>query len=248
MSALALGARALRRAPIAVGWSWTWRAVASLAPVVAVALLADRIGGRGGIALLVLAVLHQCVVLSRVALRASWLAKAMRTVDRLEPDEPLFALRSAQAHFASERPIELLVAARRAFPAAIESHHAPHERAPARLRAGREGSLGRAEESVGRGLLEEKPGARLELRVAVDDRVDEPPGGARHRERAIALRVQLDEPARLVATRHEHHVGRGEHPVHQRFARRPGEHGPSVRLGHRSLDRHDQRQALRLPR
>jgi hypothetical protein len=101
MNALILGARALRRAPVAVGWSWTWRALASLAPVVAVALLADRIGGRGGMALLVLVVLHQCVVLSRVALRASWLATAMRTVDRLEPDEPLFALRSAQAHFAT---------------------------------------------------------------------------------------------------------------------------------------------------
>jgi hypothetical protein len=82
MSALTLGVRALRRAPIAIGWSWAWRALAALAPIVAVALLANRIGGRGGIALIVLAVLHQCVILSRVALRASWLAKAMRVADR----------------------------------------------------------------------------------------------------------------------------------------------------------------------
>jgi hypothetical protein len=103
MNALILGARALRRAPIAVTWSWAWRVVASLCPVVAAALLADRIGGRGGIALLVLAVVHQCVVLSRVGLRASWLAMAMRTVDRLEGSEPLFAMRPAEpdAHLAA---------------------------------------------------------------------------------------------------------------------------------------------------
>ncbi len=89
MPALAVGARALRRRPIAVGWSWTWRLIASLTPLVAVALLADRIGGRGGIALIVLALLHQSVILSRVALRASWLAKAMRTVDGVAASETL---------------------------------------------------------------------------------------------------------------------------------------------------------------
>jgi hypothetical protein len=87
MTALAVGARALRDAPIAVSWSWAWRALASLAPIVAVALLADRIGGRGGVALLVLAALHQSVILSRVALRASWLAKAMRTVDAVDASD-----------------------------------------------------------------------------------------------------------------------------------------------------------------
>ena len=87
MSALTLSVRALRRKPIAVGWSWAWRGLASLAPVLGVALLASRIGGRGGTALLVLALLHQCVILSRVALRASWLAKAMRLVDGFAEDE-----------------------------------------------------------------------------------------------------------------------------------------------------------------
>jgi hypothetical protein len=87
MSALTLGMRALRWAPIAIGWSWAWRALASLAPIVPVALLANRIGGRDGIALIVLAVLHQCVIFSRVALRASWLARAMRLVDRFVEDE-----------------------------------------------------------------------------------------------------------------------------------------------------------------
>lgn len=102
MSALTAGTRALWRAPIAVGWSWGWRALAAVVPIVAVSLLADRIGGRGGVALVVLAALHQSVILSRVALRASWLAKAMRTVedvsriadgdengpDRGEPERP----------------------------------------------------------------------------------------------------------------------------------------------------------------
>jgi hypothetical protein len=87
MGALILGVSAVRRAPIAIGWSWAWRALASLAPVVAVALLANRIGGRGGTALFVLGALHQCGVLSRVALRASWLAKAMRLMDRFAGDE-----------------------------------------------------------------------------------------------------------------------------------------------------------------
>jgi hypothetical protein len=91
--AVVLGARTLRRAPISVAWSWAWRAVIGLAPIVAVGALANGIGGRGGMALLVLGVLHQCVVMSRVALRASWLAKAMRTCDRVETSEALFAMR-----------------------------------------------------------------------------------------------------------------------------------------------------------
>ncbi len=110
MSALTAGTKALWRAPIALTWSWTWRALASVVPIVAVSLLADRIGGRGGIALVVLAALHQSVILSRVALRASWLAKAMRTVedvgriaygedgsDPSEPDGPTGAGRYLEA-------------------------------------------------------------------------------------------------------------------------------------------------------
>jgi hypothetical protein len=45
------------------------------------AFVAGRLGGRGGGALFVVAALHQLVILARVALRASWLAKAMRLVD-----------------------------------------------------------------------------------------------------------------------------------------------------------------------
>jgi hypothetical protein len=71
----------LRREPLALTWSWAWRAAASLVPIVFGSLVAERLGGRGGLALVGLFGIHQTVVLSRVALRASWLAKAMRAVD-----------------------------------------------------------------------------------------------------------------------------------------------------------------------
>ena len=105
LTALALGSRVLRSAPIAVTWSWAWRAVAALAPVGAVAVLAGGIGGRGGFALLFLVLLHQGVFVSRVALRASWLAKAMRTVDGAAGSEAHLAMRSNDRAYleASER-------------------------------------------------------------------------------------------------------------------------------------------------
>jgi hypothetical protein len=81
LRAVALGARTFRVAPLSLWWSWAWRAAAALAPVLAVGAVAGRLGGRGGFALVFLAVLHQAVVLARVALRASWLARALRAVD-----------------------------------------------------------------------------------------------------------------------------------------------------------------------
>jgi hypothetical protein len=81
LRAWVIGFRVFRAAPISLGWSWAWRSLVSLAPIAVVGLLADRIGWRGGIALGLLAVMHQAVVLARIALRASWLAKALRTVE-----------------------------------------------------------------------------------------------------------------------------------------------------------------------
>jgi hypothetical protein len=78
--ALALGARIFARAPLQHWWAWAWRALTSLAPVIAAAAMATSMGGRGGAALVLLAILHQGVVLSRVALHASWLANALRSV------------------------------------------------------------------------------------------------------------------------------------------------------------------------
>jgi hypothetical protein len=70
------------RAPARLFWSWGWRSLASLVPVAFGALLAGRVGARGGTALVALFVIHQIVVAVRVAFRASWLARAMRAVDR----------------------------------------------------------------------------------------------------------------------------------------------------------------------
>lgn len=81
LAALRLGVNAVRRAPAVAFWSWAWRAIAGLALVGVGALVSDRLGGRGGAALVALGGLHQVVVVTRLALRASWLAKALRTVD-----------------------------------------------------------------------------------------------------------------------------------------------------------------------
>jgi hypothetical protein len=75
------GVRAFRRSPSRLVWSWTWRGIVGVVPVGLVALVAGRLAWRGGVALLALAALHQAVALLRVALRASWLARALRTVE-----------------------------------------------------------------------------------------------------------------------------------------------------------------------
>lgn len=79
--AIGLGFAALRRRPLRLTWSWTWRALASVVPIAFGSLVAERLGGRGGVTLLALAGVHQAIALSRVALRASWLARALRAVD-----------------------------------------------------------------------------------------------------------------------------------------------------------------------
>jgi hypothetical protein len=81
LRAFALGAKTLRLYPLSLWWSWAWRALASVAPVFAVGAVAGRIGGKGGFDLVFLALMHQAVVFVRVALRQSWLARALRGVD-----------------------------------------------------------------------------------------------------------------------------------------------------------------------
>ncbi len=76
-----LGTRTLRLSPLGTWWSWAWRELASFAPLFAAAWVAGRLGGRGGLALLVVFALHQLGVAARVALRTSWLARALRAVD-----------------------------------------------------------------------------------------------------------------------------------------------------------------------
>jgi hypothetical protein len=73
-----LGARAFGGAGLAWWWAWAWRGAAALAVLAAGAAAAGRLGGRGEIALVGLALVHQLGVFARVALRASWLARALR--------------------------------------------------------------------------------------------------------------------------------------------------------------------------
>jgi hypothetical protein len=71
----------VRRGAVAVVWSWAWRGGVGAALLVVGSVVAERFGGQGGGALVALAVVHQSIVVARVALRASWLAKALRAVD-----------------------------------------------------------------------------------------------------------------------------------------------------------------------
>lgn len=80
--ALKLGWNAWRSAPLGAPWAWTWRSLAALLPLAVGAGVSHVLGGRGGLALVALFVVHQAVVAARVALRASWLAWALRAVDR----------------------------------------------------------------------------------------------------------------------------------------------------------------------
>jgi hypothetical protein len=73
-----IGARTFGAAGLSWWWAWAWRQAAGLAVLAAGAAAAGRLGGRGGMALLGLALVHQLGVFLRVALRASWLARALR--------------------------------------------------------------------------------------------------------------------------------------------------------------------------
>ena len=78
--ALALGAAAFGQNPLAVWWSWAWRALVGLVPAFACAAATTAVASRAGWTLVAIAVLHQSAVVSRAALRTSWLAFALRRV------------------------------------------------------------------------------------------------------------------------------------------------------------------------
>lgn len=59
---------------------WTGRAIVGVALVAIGYVAADGLGGSGGASLVLLFVIHQAVVLGRVALRASWMARALSLV------------------------------------------------------------------------------------------------------------------------------------------------------------------------
>ncbi len=70
-----------RRVSFRVLWSWAWRGFVALALVAVVALVVPHLGTRGTMSLVLIALLHQLVIIARAALRASWLALALRAVD-----------------------------------------------------------------------------------------------------------------------------------------------------------------------
>ena len=86
--ALGLGVRWFRRAPAHLWWSWAWRTGAGTGLVVEGAQVVGRLRtDNGWVALFCVALIHQGIVVSRVALRASWLACALRAVAADTPAE-----------------------------------------------------------------------------------------------------------------------------------------------------------------
>ncbi len=74
--------RTLRGSVARTVFAWSWRFALGVGLVGVGASAALALGGRGGGALVALVVIHQVVILGRVALRASWLADATRQVAR----------------------------------------------------------------------------------------------------------------------------------------------------------------------
>ena len=72
--AVATARRSLGRATI----GWAWRALVGCGLVVIGGALGDAVGGRGGAVLFALFAAHQALIFGRAALRASWLANALR--------------------------------------------------------------------------------------------------------------------------------------------------------------------------
>ncbi len=60
--------------------AWGWRALLSLGLIALGAAASQALGGKGGGTLVLLWLTHQAIILSRVALRASWLARALAFV------------------------------------------------------------------------------------------------------------------------------------------------------------------------
>jgi hypothetical protein len=80
VSATKRAAQVGRRGFVRALGAWAWRAVVSVGLLAAGSLAADALGGRGGALLVALWLVHQAVVLGRTALRASFLARALRLV------------------------------------------------------------------------------------------------------------------------------------------------------------------------
>ncbi|MFO0678535.1 MAG: hypothetical protein U0169_18510 [Polyangiaceae bacterium] len=79
--AIKVAVKTLRATSVVLVASWLWRTITGLSLVLVLGMIAEKLGGKDGFALALLFTLHQLVTFSRTALRASWLASALRTVD-----------------------------------------------------------------------------------------------------------------------------------------------------------------------
>jgi hypothetical protein len=84
LAAIHLAWLAFHRRPLAAVWHYAWRGLVGWLVVVLAAMVATRLGGRAGFALAALALVHQVAIAARIALRASWLARAIRAVDAVK--------------------------------------------------------------------------------------------------------------------------------------------------------------------
>lgn len=84
-AARALGV--VRAAPLAVGWSWGWRAGVAAGAVVLAAWVGLRVGVASGGKIALAFAVHQAGLLAACWMRASWLAAAIRRVDGLGEGE-----------------------------------------------------------------------------------------------------------------------------------------------------------------
>jgi hypothetical protein len=80
LTAIGRGVDSFLTHPVALLRSYAWRTAAAWVPVVIGAALATRVGGRGGAALVVLGAFHQLVVVVRVSIRTSWMARCLRGI------------------------------------------------------------------------------------------------------------------------------------------------------------------------
>ena len=78
--ALETAGRTFVRCPLRAALGWLWRAAAGAAIVAGSAFLSSRLSRQTTASLLVTVVIHQVVIVSLIALRASWLACALRLV------------------------------------------------------------------------------------------------------------------------------------------------------------------------
>jgi hypothetical protein len=113
MDAVARAVGVVSAHPVVAVFAWAWRAAAGLALVVGAAFATARLDVEHTAGLVATGLVHQAAVFAVVALRASWLASAIRLSERVAP---------GGSSPSGSGPEELFVATGRAIPADVEAH------------------------------------------------------------------------------------------------------------------------------